>query len=134
MGIILSLLALIIVLFVITYIFRNSYNDFIPVTTGLLGVLGLLCFMVMIGGTMLSYCTIDAKTAELQQTYHSLTYQLENIDTLYGESRANDRKELFNQIQEWNEKVVSGRIYHSNLWTNWLNPIDYENFELIELK
>ena len=134
MGIILSLLALVIILFVITYIFRNSYNDFIPVTTGVLGVFGLLCFMIMIGGTMLSYCTIDAKIAKLQQTYHSLTYQLENIDTLYGESRANDRKELFNQIQEWNERIVSGRIYHTNPWTNWLEPIDYENFELIELK
>jgi len=134
MGIILSSLVLIIILFVIAYIFRDSYNDFIPIIAGMFGTIGLVLFIIMIGCTMLCYCTIDAKTAELQQTYHSLTYQLENIDTLYGESRANDRKELFNQIQEWNEKVVSGRIYHTNLWTNWLEPINYENFELIELK
>ena len=72
--------------------------------------------------------------AEMKQTYTSLTYQIENIDTLYGNSRANDKKVLYDEIQKWNETIARGQIRHNSLWTNWCYPIDYSQFELIELK
>ena len=72
--------------------------------------------------------------AEMKQTYASLVYQMENIDTLYGNSHANDRKALYDEIQEWNETIARGLVKHESLWTNWCYPIDYSQFELIELK
>lgn len=72
--------------------------------------------------------------AEMKQTYTSLTYQMENIDTLYGNSRANDKKALYDEVQKWNETIARGQVKHDSLWTNWCYPIDYSQFELIELK
>ena len=72
--------------------------------------------------------------AAMKQTYASLTYQMENIDTLYGNSCANDKKALYDEVQEWNETIMRGQVKHDSLWTNWCYPIDYSQFELIELK
>lgn len=72
--------------------------------------------------------------AKMKQTYTSLTYQMENIDTLYGNSRANDKKALYDEVQKWNEIIACGQVKHNSLWTNWCYPIDYSQFELIELK
>ena len=38
-----------------------------------------------------------------------------------------------NYIKEWNENVASGRISYNNKWVNWFNPIDYNQFEYIEM-
>ena len=36
-------------------------------------------------------------------------------------------------IKEWNENVASGRVSYNNKWVNWFNPIDYNQFEYIEM-
>lgn len=134
MGIVLAFLILFIVLTIIAYLLNKTCHDIVFISVACLAIFACLALLITIGCVVCSNIAANAYTTKLQQTYNSLTYQLENIDTLYGESRANDRKELFNQIQKWNEKIVSGRVYHTNPWTNWLEPVDYGEFELIELK
>lgn len=100
-------------------------------------LLSLVLFVVFIFSSIVAVInnvTKDADVAQMQQTYQSLIYQLENIDTLYGNSHANDKKALYDEIRTWNEHISSNMIKHNNLWVNWLYPIDYTQFKLIELK
>lgn len=79
---------------------------------------------------------INAPAIRVKQLerYNSLTYQYEHMEELYGDSKSMDRKTLMDDICEWNEDVVGGRIKHKNVWTNWFEPIDWNEFKVIELK
>lgn len=133
MLIILGLLVLSIIFFFIAVKTDYRYEAINIVST----LVGVVCILFFIGLTVtfsIEYCYKDANTASYQQQYESLTYQLENIDTLYANSRANDRKQLYDQIQKWNQTVAEGRVVHNSLWTSWFQPIDFNKFEFIELK
>ena len=110
-------------------------RDFIFVIPAGVG-LGLTLITIFAMGFSFIVTRIDmpGDIAKMKQTYTSLTYQMENIDTLYGNSRANDKKALYDEVQKWNETIARGQVKHDSLWTNWCYPIDYSQFELIELK
>lgn len=134
MLVIICLVLLVILLFTINS-FASRYGH--EITDIISCVLGIIVSVSLLGVTavaVMNHVTVNANTAALQQQYKSLTYQLENVDALYGNSRANDKKELYNQIQEWNKDVARGRTMHESIWTNWLQPIDYGNLEYIEMK
>ena len=133
MLIILILLALTIVLIGFSSLIYDRFEGLSCVSL-LFGIIFFVFFVSTSFFAVSAYVTRDADVAALQVERQSLVYQLENIDTLYGDSCANDRKELFNQIQEWNSDVASGRKMHSSFWTNWLAPIDWEQIDYIEVK
>ena len=127
-----SLFIAIIVFGFLTNLFNDKDSIFVvPAGVGL-GLVVIMIFVVMfsIFGSMVD---MPSDIAKMNQTYNSLVYQLENIDTIYGNSRANDKKALYDDIQEWNETIARGRVKHNSLWLNWMNPIDYDQFELIKL-
>lgn len=134
MIIVLGLIIITIVLFILTSYFSRTIYDEAFAFSFLTGAFTLIASVIIIGVCIFGNITKEAYVAKEIQRYNSLVYQLENIDTLYGNSRANDRKELFNQIQEWNEDLANCRIKHNSAWTNWLYPVDYSQFEFIELK
>lgn len=104
----------------------------IPSGVGLgVTIITILCMIFSFITTRLD---MPGDIAKMKQTYASLTYQMENIDTLYGNSRANDKKALYDEVQKWNETIARGQARHNSIWTNWCYPIDYSQFELIEMK
>lgn len=64
-------------------------------------------------------------------TYKSLTYQLEN--DYYNKITYDGRKELMNDILEYNQAIITGRAKHNSFWIGCLYPTDYESLPLIEL-
>jgi len=134
MLIILGLLILTIIGAFITV--KTEYrHEFISSSAFVVAVVSFIFFFSCSAYIPLNYLlNKNAETASYQQQYESLTYQLENIDTLYANSRANDKKELYNQIQEWNQTIAAGRARHNNLWINWFYPVNFNEFEFIELK
>lgn len=128
------------ILFIIAIIFFGclilAYSTNEYSTANLLGV----CFSVIFGiALLISCCTaiieyIDAEAnyIKLEEKRTNLVYQLENVK--YENVIDLYRKELYDDINEFNTEVRKGRIYHHNIWVKMFYPVDYDSIELIELK
>lgn len=89
---------------------------------------------IVISGFILidSYGNVEAMIAKNNQTYESLTYQLEN--NLYDNDNDLGKKELYNQIMEWNEDVACYQNIQDNFWFGIYYPNVFDQFKLIEYK
>lgn len=67
-----------------------------------------------------------------QQRYESLMYQLNN--DLYDNDNDLGKKDLYNQIQEWNEDLAIGKAMQNDFWVGIFYPDIYDQFEFIELE
>lgn len=80
-----------------------------------------------------NYIGTDAKIAKNKQIYESLTYQYENAvfdedDDVVG------KKELYNQIQDWNKDLAYYQNIQDNFWVGIYYPNVFDQFEFIEYK
>jgi hypothetical protein len=73
----------------------------------------------------------DYNQAALIEKRESLVCQAES--KLYLKENQIGLKELADQIQEWNEDLAGCRAAKENLWVNIFYPIDYSEFDFIDL-
>ena len=110
----------------------------------IIAVSGFLCFYdvdvvfdiicvcsILIAGLMLFFIILsntgsEGEKARLQQTYEFLVYQLND------DSYDND-KELFAEIQNYNESIAYYKEVQDDFWIGIFYPNIYDEFELIEL-
>lgn len=78
------------------------------------------------------YVNVDAKIARKEQIYNSLVYQLEN--DLYDNDNDLGKKELYDQIEDWNKDLAYYQNAQDNLWCGIFYPNIYDQFEFIEYK
>lgn len=76
------------------------------------------------------HVNVDAKIARKEQIYNSLVYQLEN--DLYDNDNDLGKKELYDQIEDWNKDLAYYQNVQDNLWCGIFHPNIYDQFELIE--
>lgn len=98
----------------------------------LFGVGGVIIFTIMITTAILNNLGIQGQIAKNEQRYESLVYQLEN--NLYDNDNDIGKKELYNQIQKWNEDLANGKAMQHDIWVGVFYPNIYDHFEFIELK
>lgn len=77
-----------------------------------------------------SYGDVEANIAQNNQRYESLTYQLEN--NLYDNDNDLGKKELYNEIREWNEDLAYYQNIQDNFWFGIFYPNVFDQFEFIE--
>lgn len=75
---------------------------------------------------------IDGQIASTEQRYESLVYQFEN--DIYDHDNDLGKKELYNQIQDWNEDVAKGQALQNDPWVGIFYPDIYDQFEVIEFE
>ena len=75
---------------------------------------------------------VEASIEANKQRYESLVYQAEN--NLYENDNDLGKKELVNQIQEWNENLARGKTLQDDFWVGIYIPDIYDQFEFIEYK
>ena len=100
---------------------------------GIGGTLTIFMSVVIIAsGVVLSttYIGVDADLAQYQQEYKSLTYQLEN--NVYDNDNDIGKKELYEQVQKWNENLARGKSLQDNFWVGIYYPDIYDQLEFIE--
>lgn len=96
------------------------------------GIAGLIVFGAMVIIAIVANIGIKGQIAENEKRYESLVYQLEN--NLYDNDNDIGKKELYNQIQEWNEDLANGKALQHDIWVGIFYPNIYDHFEFIELK
>lgn len=91
-----------------------------------------LCLIVCGFISFFAYSGAGATLAEYQITRESLVYQLEN--NLYDNDNDLGKKELYNQITEYNVDIATGRRLSKQFLTKCFYPDIYYDLEVIELK
>lgn len=98
----------------------------------ILFVASLVITVSIMGGCILyNTCTTEAYTSAMDQRYKSITYQLEN--DMYSNDNEYGKKELYNQIQSWNEDLAKGKVMQDNFWLGIFYHHIYDQFEFIQL-
>lgn len=93
--------------------------------------LTLIALLISIIGLASVYIGADASVAKWETQYESLTYQLEN--NLYDNDNDIGKKELMDEIHEWNGNLAYCKKIQRNFWVGIYYPNVYDNFEFIPL-
>lgn len=94
-------------------------------------VLTLIALLISTIGLASVYIGVDASVAKWETHYESLTYQLEN--NLYDNDNDIGKKELMDEIREWNEDLAYCKEIQRNFWVGIYYPNIYDNLEFIPL-
>lgn len=94
-------------------------------------VLTLITLLISTIGLASTYIGVDASVAKWEIQYELLTYQLEN--NLYDNDNDIGKKELMDEIREWNEDLAYCKKIQRNFWVGIYYPNVYDNLEFIPL-
>ena len=111
------------------FLYKNDLTFDIGMTMALVGFLAVLTSSLII---LLSHIGLDAKVERSNARYESLVYQYEN--DIYDNDNDLGKKELMDDIQEWNEDVSYYKELQYDFWLGIYYPNIYDQFEKIELK
>lgn len=105
---------------------------------GLFGIIGIITLLlsgllsaIMITSALINNAGARGSIGAYKERYESLMYQLEN--NLYDNVNDLGKKELYNQIQEWNEDLARGKAMQNDFWFGVFYPDIYEYFEFIDI-
>lgn len=132
MLLIFLLVIITIVLFSISFKWNmeTGLKEGIGFITLCISVVTCLVLISLIVISILQNIDSTAKIASKKQLYSSLVYQLEN--DIYNTDVG--KKELYNQITEWNQDIAYGKGIQHSIWIGCCWPNIYDNFEVIELE
>ena len=134
MMIIITLVAIAIMLFVIAFLVddRNHRYSDTPFTLRCIAVIFvILSICAVIPAFFVNQCATSS-TATYRIQYETLVYQLEN--GAYENVVEYNRKDLMDDICDYNSHVESGRILSKNPWIGVYYPEDWDNLPLIRLE
>lgn len=94
-----------------------------------LGIVVLIMSMFIID----AHIGVEAYVAENEQIYASLVYQYEN-DVYDNDDDVIGKKQLYDQIQEWNKDLAGYKAKEKDFWIGIFYPNIYDQFEFIEYK
>lgn len=94
--------------------------------------IGFIVAIIMLMIIIVENTNVDAYVAENQMRYEMLVYQYEN--DIYDNDNDLGKRDLIEDIQEWNEDLAYYRKAQDDFWVGIFHPNVYDQFEFIELK
>ena len=94
--------------------------------------LSFLASIIMLVVIIVDNTNVDSYVAENQMRYEMLMYQYEN--DIYDNDNDLGKRDLMEDIQEWNEDLAYHRKAQDDFWVGIFYPNVYDQFEFIELK
>lgn len=102
------------------------------IISAVVAIISGIVMLLLICGVIIANVGVEGEIATKEQKYESLVYQLEN--NLYDNDNDLGKKELYNEIRDWNASIAAGKAMQYNPWFGVFYPDIYDRFELIELK
>ena len=115
---------------VLAIIYTDEMSDW-HLLAAIAFALTLIVLLISTIGLAATYIGADASVAKWETQYESLTYQLEN--NLYDNDNDIGKKELMDEIREWNEDLAYCKKIQRNFWVGIYYPNVYDNLEFIPL-
>lgn len=97
-----------------------------------IAIIGFIVAIIMLIDIIVRNTNVDAYVAENQMRYEMLVYQYEN--DIYDNDNDLGKRDLMEDIQEWNEDLAYYREAQDDFWVGIFHPNVYDQFEFIELK
>jgi hypothetical protein len=115
------------------WMYRNTKydTDWLKYTGWVIVVLAVLAIVISGIAMLDSYGNAEAMVAQNHKRYESLVYQLEN--NLYDNDNDLGKKELYNEIREWNEDLAYYQNIQDSFWLGIYYPNVFDQFDFIEL-
>lgn len=129
----LIILALIVIISgIVSYIAENKMIVFLEIFAPIVLIISACLLLILSGIAVVDNLSAPADYTSMQEDYKVLTYQLENhfYDNLLDISK----KELIDEVKEYNQKIIRGRILKESPWIGVFYPLDYDSLELIDLE
>lgn len=111
---------------------EHIYNETLFGLGAMLTVINSLCVSISVFILIFSHIGLDAKIERRNARYESLVYQYEN--NIYENDNDLGKKELMDDIQEWNEGLSYRKKIQDDFWLGIYYPNIYDQFEKIDLK
>lgn len=107
----------------------KEWIEWLYVTFNTVGVIAICISIIVMS---INFIGINAQINKKEQIYSSLVYQYENA-VLDWDDDVVGKKELYNQIQEWNTDLAWYKSAQRDFWIGAYIPNAYDQFEFIEL-
>ena len=117
---------------VLAITFFDSWDfEWVSLLSEIIAVIAGISFLIMLIVVIFNNVAVDARIEANKQRYESLVYQAEN--NLYENDNDLGKKELVNQIQEWNEDLASGKALQDDFWFGIFYADIYDEFDFIPI-
>ena len=120
---------------IICIIFEDKseyYIDWRKITGWVITITAASSILISIFCIVDSYSTAEALIAANNERYKVLVYQVEN--NLYDNDNDLGKKELYNEIKDWNEDLSYYQSIQDNFWIGIYLPNMFDQFKFIEFK
>lgn len=97
-----------------------------------IAIIGFIVAIIMLMVIIVNNTNVDAYVAENQMRYEMLVYQYEH--DIYNNDNDLGKRDLMEDIQEWNEDLAYRRKAQDDFWVGIFYPNVHDQFEFIELK
>ena len=122
----------VVVFAVLAIVFFDSLDfEWVSMLSTIISVIAGIAFVVMLIVVIANNVGVEASIEANKQRYGSLIYQAEN--NLYENDNDLGKKELVNQIQEWNEDLARGKALQDDFWVGIFYADIYDEFEFIPM-
>ena len=113
-------------------VLEDSYDyGWIGVISMAVSCISGIAVLFMLIAIVICHVGIEAEIEANNQRYDSLVYQAEA--RLYENDNDVGKKDLANQIQEWNEDLARGKALQNDFWVGIFIPNIYDEFEFIPM-
>ena len=126
------MLIAVVVFTVLAIVFFDSYDfEWVSIMSTTFSAIAGVAFVVMLIVVIVNNVGVEASIEANKQRYESLIYQAEN--NLYENDNDLGKKELVNQIQEWNENLARGKALQNDFWVGIFYADIYDEFNFIPM-
>ena len=120
------------VFLVLAIIFADSWDfEWLGMLSAVLAFVAGVAAAIMLVVIIVNNVGVEASIESNKQRYDSLVYQAEN--NMYDNDNDLGKKELANQIQEWNEDLARGKVLQDDFWVGIFYADIYDEFDFIPM-
>ena len=114
----------------ILFIILSIVND-CSISYSVIGIIMCFITVVMCIGIVCAHVGTEGQIRSKIEEYNSLVYQAEN--NLYENDNDYGKKELANEITEWNTSLAEHKVLQRDFWVGIFYPNIYDELEYIPI-